>query len=200
MNDGTEVAGNAGSPLPPEELYRLAGERLAELIPEVDSLRAEAYDAGGRASSGERDAGTPEWELRELELCEAEERMDGCLRVMERAQRHAEAGVSMEAAWGAASEALARTSREARDLTRQRAEFSLELYAQERMSGGEAEERLERIEARLAALAVDAERARLALALIEAREDRDLSAIGKRAGDGGNRRLRPRLGDGRPRV
>lgn len=183
--------------MPPEELYRLAGERLAELVPEVDSLRSEAY-GGGQAPSGDRVAGTPEWELRELELREAEERMDGCLRVMERARRHAEAGVSMGDAWLAASEALALASREARDLTRRRAEFSLELYAQERMSSGEVEERLERIESRLATLAVAVERARLALALIEAREDRDLSVIGERAGDGVNRRLRPRLGDDRP--
>lgn len=171
--------------MPPAELYRLAGERLAELVPEVDSLRAEVHRG--------RDAGTPEAELRETWLREAEGRMDGCLNVMERAQRHVEAGVSMEAAWGAASEALALASREVRDLTRRRAEFSLELYAQERMSSGEAEASLERIEARLAALAVDVERAQLALSLIEAREDRDLAVIGKRAGDGGERRLRPRL-------
>lgn len=181
---------SAGRPLPPAEIYRLAGERLSELVPEVDSLRAEVY---GEQADGTRDAGLPESEFRELQLREAESRMEGCLRIMEIAQQRVEAGVSMEAVWTAASENLALASKEARDLTRRRAEFSLELYAQERMTASEAEERLERIEARLTVLATEIERARLALSVIEAQEDRDLSVIGKRAGDGEDRRLRPRL-------
>ena len=68
----------------------------------------------------------------------------------------------MEAAWTAATSVLALASRETRDLMRRRAEFSLELYVQERMTASEAEERLKRIGARLA------------LSRIEASEDRAL--------------------------
>jgi hypothetical protein len=176
--------------MPPAEIYRLAGERAAELVAEVESLRAEAY---GDQDNGDRDAGSPESALCEMKLGEAESRMEGCLQIMECAQQRMEAGASMEAVWTAAAETLALASKEARDLTRRRAEFSLELYAQERMSSSEAEEHLERIEARLAILARDIERAQLAISVIEAREDRALSVIGKRAGTGADRRLRLRL-------
>ncbi len=188
MTDGMDLLPTAGRPLPPAEIYRLAGERLSELVVEVDSLRAEVY---GEQSDGTREAGLPESEFRELQLREAESRMEGCLRIMDVAQRRVEAGVSMEAAWQAATETLALASREIRYLTRRRAEFSLELYTQERMSVSEAKERLERIEARLTILATEIERARLALSVIEAQEDRDLSVIGKRKGE--DQRLRPRL-------
>ena len=190
MGDRTEVLQDARRPLPPSEMYRLAGERMAELACEVDDLRREAY--GG---DGARGAGNAERELRD-----AQGRIDGCRRIMERAQRLMDGGPGAEAstaaAWEAASETLALASRETRDLTRRRAEFSFQLYAQESMTAAEAEECLVRIEARLAVLATEIERARLALSLIEGREDRALSVIGKRVGDGEDRRLRPRLARG----
>lgn len=188
MTDRMDLLPTAGRPLPPDEIYRLAGERLSELVVEVDSLRTEVY---GEKSDGPQDAGLPESELRELQLREAENRMEGCLRIMDSAKRRVETGISMEAAWQAATETLALASRETRYLTRRRAEFSLELYTQERMSASEAKERLERIEARFTILTTEIERARLALSVIEAQEDRDLSIVGKREGE--DRRLRPRL-------
>ncbi len=77
MSDSTQRVPSMVRPLPPAEIYRLAGERLAEIAPEVDSLRAEVYS--GRAN-GALSAGDAEPELRE-----AESRMDGCRHIMERA-------------------------------------------------------------------------------------------------------------------
>lgn len=137
MSDNTHRVPSMVSPLPPVEIYRLAGERLAELAPEVDSLRAEVYSRRATGALGAEDA--------ESELREAESRMDGCRHIMERAQQRIDAeheedaGSSMEAAWTAATSVLALASRETRDLMRRRAEFSLELYVQERMTAREAD-------------------------------------------------------------
>lgn len=84
MTDRIDSVPSAGRPLPPAEMYRLAGERLGELVPEVDYLRAEVY---GEQADDARDAGLPESEFRELQLREAESRMEGCLRIMESAQQ-----------------------------------------------------------------------------------------------------------------
>lgn len=193
MGDRTERPYAGRRPLPPAEMYRLAGERMAELACEVEDLRREVY--GGHADDGRvaRDA--------ERELHEAEDRVDGCRRIMERALHLMEAAPGArdgaEVAWAAASETLELASREERDLTRRRAELAFELYAQQSMTATEAEECLARIETRLAILSTEIERARLALSLIEAREDRALSVIGRGVGDDGpRRRLRPRLARG----
>ena len=182
MTDESGSPASATRPLPPSEMYRLAGERMAELACEVDDLRREVH--GGMAGREAR-----------RELREAEGRMEECRNIMERAQRLMDSGTAedpVQVAWESASEAIAVASREERDLTRRRAEFSFELYAQETMSVAEAEDCLVRIEARLAVLATEIQRARLALSLIEARQDRDLSTIGRRTGDGEERRLRTR--------
>jgi hypothetical protein len=137
VSDNTHRVPSMVSSLPLVEIYRLAGERLAELAPEVDSLRAEVYSRRATGALGAEDA--------ESELREAESRMDGCRHIMERAQQRIDAeheedaGSSMEAAWTAATSVLALASRETRDLMRRRAEFSLELYVQERMTPSEAD-------------------------------------------------------------
>jgi hypothetical protein len=137
VSDNTLRVPSMVSSLPLVEIYRLAGERLAELAPEVDSLRAEVYSRRATGALGAEDA--------ESELREAESRMDGCRHIMERAQQRIDAeheedaGSSMEAAWTAATSVLALASRETRDLMRRRAEFSLELYVQERMTASEAD-------------------------------------------------------------
>lgn len=190
MTDKT-VAGAPASPLSPDEIYRLAGERMVELIVEGDELRAELETA--LAGQGDRDI----TEIRRL-LDEAERGIRKCRRAMEVAQERMEERPdetdtsTMDAAWTAAAQQLETASREIRYLTRRRAEFALELYAQERMTAEEAETRLRQIEARLALLGTIAERARLAITVIEAREDRQLAEIGRRAGSS-DRRLRPRL-------
>ena len=164
---------------------------MVELIVEGDELRGELETA--LAGQGNRDIP----EIRRL-LDEAERGIRKCRRAMEVAQermeeRPGETDTStMDAAWTAAAQQLETASREIRYLTRRRAEFALELYAQERMTAEEAETRLQQIEARLALLGTVAERARLAITVIEAREDRQLSEIGRRAGSS-DRRLRPRL-------
>jgi hypothetical protein len=132
------------------------------------------------------------------ELEEAERRADACRYVMEMTQRRIEAeenevGTKLEVAWEAAAETLRVASREIRDLRRRRAEFAFELYVQERMTASEAEARIEQIEARLGVLIPKAERAELALAVMEAREDRALEEIGKRPGADEERRLRQRV-------
>ena len=52
MSDDTHRVPSMVSPLPPVEIYRLAGERLAELAPEVDSLRAEVYSRRATGALG----------------------------------------------------------------------------------------------------------------------------------------------------
>lgn len=75
MSDSTHRVPSMVRPFPPAEIYRLAGERLAELAPEVDYLRAEVYSRRANGALGAEDA--------EPELREAESRMDGCRRIME---------------------------------------------------------------------------------------------------------------------
>jgi hypothetical protein len=192
MNSRTAPRANVERPLPSTEIYNLAGERLAELVAEVDLLR------GVVADSVQGTEKRSDLETVQQELEEAERRADACRYVMEMTQRRIEAeenevGTKLEVAWEAAAETLRVASREIRDLRRRRAEFAFELYVQERMTASEAEARIEQIEARLGVLIPKAERAELALAVMEAREDRALEEIGKRPGADEERRLRQRV-------